>query len=292
MALRRVALIGARGMLAGMIKSTAPSGCTISEFDLPEFDLTSRAQVMGLIGQGGFNIILNCAAYTNVDGCEADEDQATLVNGIGPQLLAEAALTSGATLLHISTDYVFAGDKSEPYAETDPVGPLTAYGRSKLAGEESILRSGLNDFFIIRTSWLYGPGGNNFVETILRLAAERDELGIVRDQIGSPTFTGDLAAAVYRLLETKDYGFYHFSNAGSCSWFEFAEEIIRQAARRGLLQHQPRMKPLTSEEYPLPARRPAYSVLATDKIGTAIKIEIPHWQDALVRYLELRNRFK
>jgi dTDP-4-dehydrorhamnose reductase len=285
----KVALIGARGMLAGMLKATASADYSVTEFDLPEFDLTSRAQVMELVGQGAFDVIINCAAYTNVDGCETDEDQATLVNGLGPQLLAEAALNSGAALLHVSTDYVFAGDKSAPYVERDPVGPQTAYGRSKLAGENAVLRSGLEKFFIIRTSWLFGPGGKNFVETILRLAAERDEIGIVSDQVGSPTFTGDLAMAIFRLLETRDYGLFHFANAGQCSWFEFAGEIVRQAMDHGLLECAPRIKPLTSSEYPLPAKRPAYSVLATDKFSTTTGIQIPVWQDALARYFAVRN---
>ena len=277
-------------MLAGMVKKFAPAGCRIAEFDLPDFDLTNCDQVMTVLRAGGFDTIINCAAYTHVDGCEAEEALATRVNGDGPGFLAEAALASSATLVHVSTDYVFSGTAAAPYAEDAPVGPQTAYGRSKLAGEEAILNSGLPRYFIVRTSWLFGQGGKNFVETILRLAGERDELGIVADQVGSPTFTADLATAIYSLLSTRTYGVYHFANSGQCSWFDFAAEITRQAKRLGLLERTPLIKPLTTEEFPLPARRPAYSVLATDKVRAATAINIPTWQDALERYLVMRNR--
>lgn len=285
----KLALVGAQGMLAGMVRSVAPTGIDLTEFDLPEFDLTDRDQVMARIAQADFDLIINCAAYTNVDGCEAEEALATRVNGVGPGYLAEAALACGATLVHISTDYVFAGDKVEPYLETDPVGPQTAYGRSKLAGEQAIPASGLEKYFLVRTSWLYGPGGKNFVETILRLAHERDEIGVVADQFGSPTFTGDLAAALFKLLRTCEYGTYHFCNSGACSWFEFAGQIVRQAAALGLLEHQPVINPLSTEQYPLPARRPAYSVLGTEKYRRATDSSPAAWQDALQRYLAVRG---
>jgi len=276
-------------MLAGMLKSTAPADFLFTEFDLPEFDLTSYDQVMTTLGTGGFDVLINCAAYTNVDGCEAEEALATRVNGAGPGFLAEAALASGATLVHVSTDYVFPGTATAPYTEAAPVGPLTAYGRSKLAGEEAILSSALTRYFIVRTSWLFGPGGKNFVETVLRLAGERDELGIVSDQVGSPTYTADLAVSIFSLLGTRDYGLYHFANSGQCSWYEFAGEIVRQARAQGLLARTPLIKPLSTDEYPLPARRPAYSVMATDKIRTTTGITIPVWQDALMRYFAIRN---
>lgn len=287
--MKRFALVGAGGMLAGMVKKSAPAGCRITEFDLPDFDLTNRDQVLATLGAGGFDAILNCAAYTNVDGCEAEEALANRVNGAGPGFLAEAAQASGATLVHVSTDYVFSGTATAPYTEDASVGPQSAYGRTKLAGEDAILHSGLPRYFIIRTSWLFGPGGKNFVETVLRLAGERDELGIVADQVGSPTFTADLAAAIFRLLDTRAYGVYHFANSGHCSWFEFAREITRQALGLGLLERVPIIKPLTTKEYPLPARRPAYSVLATDKVSAATGIGIPAWQEALKRYLTMRN---
>ena len=203
---RSLALIGANGMLARKVRELAPDDYAVSNYDLPEFDLTDRAQVLAVMIRLQPAVIVNCAAFTNVDGCESQEVLATRVNGAGPGYLAEAAQAVGAILIHISTDYVFAGDKGSPYTESDPTGPLSAYGRSKLAGEAAIVASGLTRYFILRTSWLYGPGGKNFVETILRLAAERVELRVVADQIGSPTYTGDLAAAIFNLLKivTRD----------------------------------------------------------------------------------------
>ena len=205
---RPLALIGSNGMLARKVRELAPPQYEVVGFDLPEFDLTDRAQVMAEMTRLQPAVIINCAAFTNVDGCESQEELATRVNGAGPGTLAEAAQAVGAILVHISTDYVFAGDKGSPYTESDPTGPLSAYGRSKLAGEAAIVASGLSRYFILRTSWLYGPGGKNFVETMLRLAAERDELRVVADQVGSPTYTGDLAAAIYNLL-----GFVTVTNA-------------------------------------------------------------------------------
>jgi dTDP-4-dehydrorhamnose reductase len=211
------------------------------------------------------------------------------VNGAGPGYLADAAKVIGATLLHISTDYVFDGIQSEPYEVTAETNPQSAYGRSKLAGEKAILNSGLDQHFIVRTSWLYGPNGNNFVETILRLAAERDELGIVADQVGSPTFTGDLADAIWKLLATDDYGIFHFSNQGHCSWYEFAQEIIEQSRLRKLPVKVKEVKPIRTEDYPLPATRPAYSLLSKDRYLTITGASIPAWRESLRHYFEIRQ---
>ena len=196
----RLALIGGNGMLAKMVRERAPSEYEVFPFDLPEFDITDRNVVFSTMEKLRPDVIVNCAAYTDVDGCETNEETALLVNGRGPGYLAEAAKELGATLVHISTDYVFDGTKNSPYTEEDVTNPQSAYGRSKLLGERAILESGLDKFFIVRTSWLYGPGGKNFVETIARLATEREELRIVADQIGSPTLTDDLARAIFNLL--------------------------------------------------------------------------------------------
>jgi dTDP-4-dehydrorhamnose reductase len=201
---RKFALVGSNGMLALKVcEQASAAGYEVVGFDLPNFDITNRVQVLSEMERVQPAIIVNCAAYTNVDGCESQETLATLVNGAGAGNLAHVARALGATLVHISTDYVFDGNKAGPYVEEDTTGPQSAYGRSKLAGEQAILASGLERYFIIRTSWLYGPGGKNFVETILRLATERDELRIVADQVGSPTFTGDLAAAIFSLLASN-----------------------------------------------------------------------------------------
>lgn len=240
------------------------------------------------------DVIVNCAAYTNVDGCETNGDRAFKGNGEGPGYLAEAALELDATLVHISTDYVFPGDKREPYREDDPTGPVSAYGRSKLAGEQAIAASGLTKYFIVRTSWLYGPGGNNFVETILRLAREREQLRIVADQHGSPTYTADLAQGIFSLLasakERPTYGLNHFSNTGFCTWYEFAERIVSLARSHNLPVKVDSLLPIRTEEYPLPAQRPAYSVFSTAKYEEATGQTPPHWHDSLMSYFDARQR--
>ena len=286
----RAALIGARGMLAQMVREVAPDHYQWSDFDLPNFDLTLRGQVLSEIGRGGFDLIVNCAAFTDVDGCESNPGLADRVNGDGPGYLAEAAKLAGATLVHISTDYVFDGLATHPYAETSPTGPRSAYGRSKLLGEAEILDSGLEKFLILRTSWLFGPGGKNFVETILRLATEREELRVVDDQIGSPTYTADLARAIFALLEKKQYGVFHFANAGVCSWYQFSLEIVRKYVASGGEVALQRHLAITTAEYPLPAARPAYSVFSTLKYQSATGNEIPSWQDTLDRYLVRRRQ--
>lgn len=298
---RRLALIGANGMLARKVREhAAAAGYAVTGFDLPDFDITNGAQVLAEMERLQPVVIVNCAAYTNVDGAEADEALATRVNGAGPGNLAEAAKAVGAVLAHISTDYVFDGQKQSPWREDDPVGALSAYGRSKRTGEQAILASGLERCFIIRTSWLYGPHGRNFVETIIRLAKEREELRIVADQVGTPTYTGDLAEAIFNLLKLTDhgsritdhslYGLYHFSNAGQCSWHEFAAEIVRQARERGESLQVKMVVPIRTEEYPLPARRPAWSVLSTAKYRAVTGAEIPGWKESLGKYLEERDK--
>lgn len=289
---RTVALIGAKGMLAQMIKASASQELQLHEYDLPSFDLTDAAMVRKEMGALGPDAIINCAAYTNVDGCESEEALATKVNGDGPGHLAAVAKDLGATLVHISTDYVFPGHGTRPYREDDATGPLSAYGRSKLAGEEAILKSGLEKYFIIRTSWLYGPWGKNFVETILRLAGEREELSIVADQFGSPTYTGDLARAVFNLLEAdveqSPYGIYHLSNEGQCSWYDFACEIVKFAREESLPVKAERIEPIGTEEFPLPAQRPAYSVFDKSKYRRATGAKVPEWQESLATYFRCR----
>ena len=290
---RPLALIGSGGMLARKVREVAPPEYAVSGYDLPDFDLTDRVQVLAAMKSLQPAVIVNCAAFTNVDGCEVEEELATRVNGAGPGYLAEAALEVGAILVHLSTDYVFAGEQTQPYLETDPPHPLSAYGRSKLAGEAAIRASGLERYFILRTSWLYGPGGKNFVETILRLAAERDELRVVADQIGTPTYCGDLAQAIFCLLALAPhpgtYGIYHFSNSGETSWHGFAEEIVAQARVLGEAIKTTCVTPIRTSDYPLPAPRPAYSVFAKEKYLAATKAEVPAWQKSLDQYLRERH---
>jgi len=292
---RTIVIIGANGMLAQKVVETADPADRLILLDLPEFDITDRAAVLRKMGEIRPDVIINCAAYTQVDKCETEEALAFKVNGEGPGFLAEAVKMCGALLVHISTDYVFSGDSDIPYREEDQVGPLSVYGQSKLKGEQAIIASGLERYFILRTSWLYGPGGPNFVETILRLAAEREELRIVADQIGSPTYTGDLARAIYVLLQkTEDggaslFGIYHFSNAGHCSWYDFASEIVTRAKSIGIALKVQEIKPIATADYPLPAVRPVNSVFNKLKYQTVADVKIPQWQESLQIYLEERQ---
>lgn len=290
----RIALIGAGGMLAAMVSKIASDTHQICPLDLPDFDVTDRDRVLRTIARIQPEIVLNCSAFTNVDGCEAQEELATAVNGRGPGYLAEAARETGAVLVHVSTDYVFDGKKQEPYREEDQTNPVSAYGRSKLAGERAVLESGLERYFIVRTSWLYGPGGKNFVETIIRLASEREELRIVADQVGTPTYTEDLARAVFKLLALKTsqsssiYGIYHISNEGICSWHGFAEAIVKEMRHRGTPVSAGRVLPIRTEDYPLPAARPAYSVFSKDKYRRATGASLPDWRSSLSSYFAIR----
>lgn len=282
-------------MLAKMVQEAAPSNLSIQGFKRPDFDLTDAEQVRRSMEDFRPQVIINCCAYTQVDRCEDEEELATRVNGEGPGYLASVARDLDATLVHVSSDYVFSGDANRPYRENDVTGPMSAYGRSKLKGERAILDSGLEKYFIVRTSWLYGPWGKNFVETILRLAAEREELRIVADQVGRPTYTGDLAGAIFRLLDleadhdTDDlYGIYHFANQGQCSWHDFACEIVNIAREKGLPVQAQRIEPIRTEQFPLPAQRPAYSVFDTTKYQKATGASIPSWQESLRAYFEVR----
>ena len=284
-----IALIGAKGMLASMIVKRLPEEYRILPFDLPEFDLTNPGQVARTMARERPAIILNCAAMTDVDGCETRQDPAMRINGDGPGLLAKAAQEIGAVLAHISTDFVFDGAKDSPYVEEDDTGPLSVYGASKLLGEQRIRESGLKRYFIVRTSWLYGPNGKNFVETIARLAGEREELRIVADQRGTPTYTGDLAEALFALLKTDAYGLYHFSNGGECSWHQFATEIIEQLKLRGKNIVAKTLVPVATHEFPLPAKRPAYSVLSKTKIIAQTGRTIPDWRKSLQIHISQRN---
>lgn len=290
-------MIGAKGMLAQAVLETMPEHYDVHCYDLPEFDMTDREQVQSTLDSLRPDIVINCAAFTNVDGCETQEELAAQVNGAAVGFLAEAVRRAGATLVHISTDYVFDGNKREPYLEEDQVAPQSAYGRSKLLGEQAIEQSGLEKYYIIRTSWLYGLGGKNFVETMIRLAAEREELRVVADQIGSPTYTNDLAKAIFDLLSpvtrhpspaTAPYGIYHYSNSGQCSWHEFASEIVKQAETNGLPVKTQHVHPIKTEEYPLPAKRPAYSVFSKGKYKSATGMVVPDWQESLSHYLRSR----
>lgn len=297
----RLAIVGARGMLARMVAELVPVGWDVVGLSHPHFDLTDPSSSMNVLCEIRPDIIINCAAYTDVDGAESNEALAFSVNASGPGNLARAAKEINATLVHVSSDYVFSGDKKVPYYESDPPCPLSVYGKSKLLGEQAIIGSGLERFFIVRASWLYGPGGKNFVETIIRLAQQREELRIVADQIGSPTYTADLAQAIFNLLALQAtrakegrigdplYGIYHYSNEGQCSWHQFANEIVSFLKKGDGPVKAKRVLPINTTDYPLPAPRPSYSVMSKEKYRMLTGTEVPAWQDALGRYFGRRS---
>ena len=228
------------------------------------------------------DVLVNCAAWTDVDGAEAATEAALAVNGEGARKLAAAAARTGAWTIHVSSDYVFDGAKRTPYLESDATNPLSAYGRSKLAGELAVAREAPDSHTIVRSSWLFGAHGRCFPATILRLARERPELSVVDDQVGCPTFTGDLAHALITLCETRPEGIVHVAGGGSCSWFELAGETVAAA---GLSTP---VSPATTADHLRPAPRPAYSVLGTERPGEAPAL--PHWREGLTAYMAAVKR--
>jgi dTDP-4-dehydrorhamnose reductase len=280
----RVLVTGSGGMLGFALRDSLPPGFTFLPADLPQVDVTDPASVAQAVREGLPEVVLNAAAYTDVDGCESHEPEALAVNGTGAGHVAAACAAAGIPLLHVSTDYVFDGRIPPPgeYAEDDATRPLSAYGRTKLAGEQAVAASGARHW-IVRTQWLYGLRGRNFVETMLRLAGERDRLAVVDDQFGSPTSTHDLAPVLWRMLERRPpYGVYHASNAGCCSWNAFAEEIFLQAGVREDLGR------MDSAELGRPAPRPARSVLNNARLRAALGEGLGPWQAGLARYLARR----
>ena len=248
-----------------------------SDEQVRRLDICDRKAVEKLIVDENVGTIVNCAAYTNVNAAETDTALCQLINATGPGVLARAALRHNAALIHISTEYVFDGRKASGYRETDRRHPLSAYGRSKRDGEDAVRHSGCRGI-IIRTSWLYSPFGNNFVKTMLRLGAERPEVSVVCDQVGSPTYARDLAEAILAILPRigERHGeIYHFTNDGVCSWADFAGAIMRDA---GL---PCRVRPITTAEYPSPAVRPAHSTLSKAKIVRDFNIQLKPWEDSL-----------
>jgi dTDP-4-dehydrorhamnose reductase len=274
-----ILVVGARGMLGrDMVEMFGDDarGLTRDDMDITSFDSVRRA-----VATLKPAVVVNSIAYTDVDGSESNSERAFSVNGEGVKNLAAVTAEIGAKLVHISSDYVFDGSKGTPYLEQDRVGPISVYGKSKLAGEEN---TRLNpNHLIIRTQWLYGRHGKNFVETMLRLAKEKDELGVVNDQIGSPTWTVDLCLAVKALLDSNCRGTYHAVNSGSCSWYDFAAAIF---AENGI---SIRLNPITTAELGRPAPRPLFSVLDCNKLLTDTGVQLENWREALKKYLQCRG---
>lgn len=257
-------------------------------YDIPEFDITDKEKMMAIIASEQPSVIINCGALTNVDGCETQKELAMAINATGPQYLAEIARDHDIVLVQVSTDYVFDGSGIieagviRPYRETDPTDPKTVYGESKAAGEKAVSEIAPK-YFIVRTAWLYGDG-NNFVKTMLELASKHPKLTVVNDQIGSPTSTVDLAAAIIDLIHTNHYGTYHGTCEGQCSWYDFAVEIFRLS---GITIP---VEPVTSEQFVRPAPRPKYSVLENKGLNDLQMNHFRSWQISLVEYLENLNK--
>ena len=277
--MKKILVTGCNGQLGKEIQKEYENDealliCT----DIGDLDIADHAQVMHDMRKIRPDIIINCAAYTAVDACEQAWDTAYRINAIGPRNLAIAAREVGAKLVHISTDYVFEGNASEPYTEFDAVHPVSVYGRTKLEGERFVQQFA-DRYFILRTAWLYGDG-NNFVKTMLRLAESHDEVRVVDDQFGSPTSTAELAKVVHLLEPTENYGLFHATCEGSCSWADFASEIFRLAGKPTTVRR------VTTEEYGSPTKRPAYSVLDNYMLRLTMDYRMADWRDALRVYLQ------
>lgn len=274
---------GGKGMLGTDVAAQARArGHDVVVTDR-ELDIADAAAVAAFVARERPTHLINCAAHTAVDACEAEEALAMRINAEGPARLGEAARNASPSVhaIQISTDYVFPGDATRPYVEDDATGPLSAYGRSKLAGERRFLDATNNQGAVVRTSWLYGVSGKSFPATMLKLFAERESLRVVNDQRGRPTFTRDLAQALVDVAERKLSGTWHFANAGEVTWHAFAEAIRERAVARGLPVKVRDIEPIPTSAYPTPAKRPAYSVLSTSKLEQALGWAPRPWQDAL-----------
>jgi len=284
--MRKVLVTGSNGQLGNSIRKMEAYYPTYSFVytDVADLDITKRDEVEAFFKAGGFTDVVNCAAYTAVDKAEEEYDLAYLINATGPANLAKASKQFHCKFIHVSTDYVFDGKAYQPYVEDDPANPPSAYGKSKLEGEKLVLQQGQGTV-IIRTSCIYSEFGNNFIKTMMKYGAEREELRVVYDQIGTPTYAGDLAEAIMKIIqnekETLKNEVYHFSNEGVVSWYDFAREIMDAA------KIECRISPILSVEYPLPAPRPYFSVLNKAKIKSSFQIEIPYWKDSMLKCMDL-----
>ena len=275
-----ILVTGANGQLGNEMRrlgAVSPNNYIFT--DVAELDITNADAVMNAVKAASVDIIVNCAAYTNVDKAESDEATAELINATAVANLAAAMKEVGGTLFHVSTDYVFGSEGNTPRTEDMSLNPLGVYGRTKLHGEHAIADSGCKAL-IFRTAWLYSEFGNNFLKTMMRLTAEREQLNVVFDQVGTPTYAGDLALAIFSIIEAGVYegneGIYHFSNEGVCSWYDFAVEIAAAAGNANC-----RINPCHSSEFPSPVTRPPYSVLDKTKIKNTFDIDIPHWRESM-----------
>lgn len=284
----KILLAGSGGQLAQELQPILLSSGEVIAVDRTSLDLSKPESIRQAMAEIQPDLVVNAGAYTAVDKAESEPELAQAVNGIAPGILAEECEKLRSTLIHISTDYVFDGSQGSPYLETDSTNPLGTYGKSKLMGEEAIRKAG-NRHIIIRTAWVYGKGGKgNFVKTMLRLGKEREEIRVVADQVGSPTWTGDLAAAISQIIpriQPETFGTYQYTNSGVCSWYDLAIAIFEEAEKLGFPLKVQRVVPITTSEYPTPAKRPAFSVLSSVKISALLGTHPPHWRQGLRQML-------
>lgn len=280
-----ILVTGANGQLGNEIRLLGNASANKYIFtDVAELDITNKQTVQKFVADKNIAVIINCAAYTAVERAEDESEKADLINHIAVKNLAEVTKTYNAVFIHVSTDYVFGGMGNLPFLEDDEVNPLGVYGKTKLAGEQTIKESGCKAL-IFRTAWLYSSFGNNFVKTMIKLTSEKESIKVVYDQVGSPTYAGDLAKLIFDIVETRKYigneGIYHFTNEGVISWYDFAVEIAKLAGNTKC-----KINPCRSEEFPTKVKRPAYSVLDKAKIKKTFSTEIPYWKDSLALCME------
>ncbi len=286
----RVLITGAHGQVGCELKRRAPAAFDVLALGSTELDIRDAGRTSTVLADLQPQLIINAAAYTAVDRAESEPEKAWAINCQGVENLAKSVEPLGIPVFHISTDYVFAGDSARPYRETDPLNPLGVYGASKLGGEK-VLQATCPRHLILRTSWVFGAHGNNFVKTMLRLGRERNEISVVADQRGGPTSAASIADALWSLAlryqsDTElQWGVYHFSGAPTCSWHEFALEILRLGKKHGLIQNMPVLRAITSAEYPTPAARPTSSALDCTKLRQTYNIGQPSWVDELGQVL-------
>lgn len=280
----KLLITGANGQLGNEMRVLAGQhgGHTYFFTDVQELDICDEKAVNSFVSDNKIDVIVNCAAYTAVDAAEDNQEINDRLNHLAPGYLARAAQARGATMIQVSTDYVFDGTNHIPYTEDEPTCPASAYGTSKLAGEKNVMDH-CEKAVVIRTAWLYSIYGNNFVKTMLRLGKERDTLGVIFDQIGTPTYARDLAVAIFAIIDKGIVrGIYHFSNEGVCSWYDFTVAIHRLAGITGC-----KVNPIHTADYPTKAARPHYSVLDKTKIKETFGLDIPHWERSLKNCIEL-----